>query len=152
MAEDKTFTQEEVNSLIKERLDRAEKKYTGYLSPEEAEQKSKGLADQIASLTSELERSKAGAADSAKTIAELQGKINKFENDALKVRVATAAGLSAELASRLTGTTEDELKADAEKLKTAVGGQVVVPLRNPEADAEDKNADLKSMLSNLRKK
>lgn len=56
---------------------------------------------------------------------ETELKTMKSERDAerlnaLRLRIATEAGLPVELAARMQGTTEDELKADAEKLKPFV--------------------------------
>lgn len=56
----------------------------------------------------EQEKTKREAAEAASQKAAL---------DALRVTVGTAYGLPVELAARLVGATEDELKADAEKLK-----------------------------------
>lgn len=151
----KTFTQDEVNNLIKERLDRAEKKYSGYLSPEDVEVKHQSLRDQIAALTAALDESKGKAEADAKSITELQSKITKFETDAMKIRIATEVGLPAELASRLNGTTEEEFKSDAEKLKTMFGSSYSIPMRNPEAggmDGDEKTQVLKEVLGNLRKR
>ena len=49
-------------------------------------------------------------------VAELNGKIKAFETAALKSRIAHEAGLPYDLAGRLTGDTEEAIKADAEKL------------------------------------
>lgn len=49
-------------------------------------------------------------------LAEANGKIKAFETAALKSRIAHEAGLPYDLAGRLTGDTEEAIKADAEKL------------------------------------
>jgi hypothetical protein len=53
---------------------------------------------------------------STSKMAELAGKLDAAEHDALRLRVAVGAGLPLDLAARLQGKTEDELKADAAKL------------------------------------
>lgn len=99
-------TQEAFDAAIKARLERntrtvtdeVTKKYEGYISPDEA-QKS---ADQIASLTKQVE--------------ELNGKVSAYETDSVKMKVALECGLPAQLAQRLTGENEEELKKDAQAL------------------------------------
>ena len=46
----------------------------------------------------------------------MNGKLKAFETAALKSRIAHEAGLPYDLAGRLTGDTEEAIKADAEKL------------------------------------
>jgi hypothetical protein len=52
--------------------------------------------------------------------AALEAKLAEQERAALRLKVGVAAGLPAALIERLQGTTEDELKADAETLKSLV--------------------------------
>jgi hypothetical protein len=49
-------------------------------------------------------------------VLEISKKLEATEQDALRVRVAVGAGLPLDLAARLQGKTEDELKADAAKI------------------------------------
>ncbi len=56
-------------------------------------------------------------------IAARDAEIAKRDHEALCLKVATAHGLSSELAARLTGQTEDELNADAALLKKSIDGQ-----------------------------
>jgi len=46
-----------------------------------------------------------------------EAQVRTAQLDALRITVGAAAGLPVELAARLVGTTEEELKADADKLK-----------------------------------
>lgn len=48
---------------------------------------------------------------------EAQAKLQAAEVGTMRLRVAQAAGIPLDLADRITGNTEDELKADAERLK-----------------------------------
>ena len=68
-----------------------------------------GLQSQIETLTTERDTH-------AATIAQLQGQIKGFENDALKRKVAAEKGIPLEFASRLTGENEADIKADADKM------------------------------------
>ena len=143
-------TQEELDAIIKARLERntksvteeVTKKYEGYLSPEE----SKKLNDQIAEYTKQSEENK-------NTLADLNKKIAKYENDSVKMRIAREAGLPIEMASRITGDDEEAMKKDAETLagymkpanhvprgKNPEGGE---PLDGVEKAFYEKNPDLK---------
>lgn len=110
-------TQEALDAIIKSRLERntksvtdsvkAEimKKYEGYISPDDA----KKSADEIASLTEKLKASET-------TIADLTAKISANEISSAKMKIALETGLPSALADRLTGSTEEELRKDAELL------------------------------------
>lgn len=75
--------------------------------------------------------------EDGKTIADLQAKVARYERDALKSRIAREAGLRPELAGRLTGETEKELRADAKALFDLVGrpAQPAAPLFSAEPAA-----------------
>ena len=106
-------TQEAFDAAIKARLERntksvteeVTKKFEGWISPDEA----KKSADHIASLTKEIEAGKA-------TIADLTAKNTAYEISSVKMRIAHETGLPYELAERLSGSTEDEIRKDAETL------------------------------------
>lgn len=82
----------------------------------------------------------------------LQGKVKGFETGALRQRIAREKGIPAEMADRLTGETEADIRKDAEtvaKLVRAIKGPA--PLFDHEKTETDAKSDgLKSMLSELR--
>lgn len=106
-------SQEEFDAAIKSRIERCKsstteevtKKFDGWVSPEEA----KKTTDQIEALTKANEESK-------KTISELTAKNSAYEAARKKTQIAQACGLPLELADRITGNDEEEMKKDAEKL------------------------------------
>lgn len=106
-------TQEAFDAAIKDRLDRQKKsvtdeikkQYEGWISPEDA----KKSADQIAALTGKL-------SDSENKIADLTAKNSAYEISSVKMKIAHETGLPYELAERLSGTTEEEIRKDAETL------------------------------------
>ena len=155
MSEFKTITtQEEFDSMVKDRLDRqakkvteeVEKRFKGYLSPDDAKKATADLEKQIADLTGKLNDSKA-AYD------KLDGEKKALDLARLKESAARDAGLPFELASRLSGETADDLKADAEALSKLVntGGGYVAPLFEPPAKtaASVSDAAYMSMLGEL---
>ena len=106
-------SQEAFDAAIKARLDRntrsvteeVTKKFEGWISPDEA----KKSADQIADLTGKLK-------DSETKIADLTAKNSAYEISSVKMKIAHETGLPYELADRISGATEEELKKDAEEL------------------------------------
>ena len=134
-------TQEDLDIIIGERLKRereaAEKKYAGF---EEAKEKAakydKLMADdlegQLKKLQDELSKEREKNAGHDQTVAALTQRAEKAEASVLKARVAHEAGLPYELANRLNGNTEEELKADAKSLSTYVRPITPPPLATTE--------------------
>lgn len=130
MAEDKTFTQEELDKIINERLDRAAKKHADEIAKKDAE------IDKLTKDFNEFKTKHASqdeeAAKSAKTIEELNAKIKSYENASVKRKVADELGLDSKALEFITGETEEEMKASAEKLK-ALTGVRTAPLASAES-------------------
>lgn len=143
-------TQEELDAIIKARLDRntktvtdeVKKGYEGYLSPDEA----KKLTDQVEALTKQL-------VERDGSIADLTAKNKQYETASVKARIAHEKGLPYELAERLSGETEQDIAADAEKLVQFVGSQKpAAPLYAPRGGtgaASGTDAALMAMLGEL---
>ena len=81
------------------------------------------------------------------TLGELQAKVKGFEVNTLKTRIANQAGLPLDFASKLSGETEDELKADADKFSPYFK-PAPLPLK-PTEQTNDKTSPYKNMLENL---
>lgn len=88
----------------------------------------------------------------AATIADLQAKVKSYETSDLKRRIAREKNIPPEMAERLSGETEQDIKADADTMAgilRAVKGPA--PLYNPEAPAPDANTvSMQGMLTELR--
>lgn len=81
----------------------------------------------------------------------LTGENAKLKAEALRRRVADETGLSPALAKRLTGETEEELKADAEELLKSVKPQRRTFMRNPDAnDKPSGDSAYKRLLAGLK--
>ena len=110
-------TQEELDAVIKDRLARntktvtaeVTKQYEGYISPDDAAKAKKGLEDEITKLKGQI-------TEKDTSIAELKAKNTEYETAAVKAKIAREYGIPAELADRLSGTNEEEYKADAQAL------------------------------------
>ena len=143
-------TQEELDTIIKDRLKRDReaqtKKYEGWVSPEDHKKA-------ITEINKAFDDYKAAHEGDAQTIADLKAKTQEYETASLKSRIAHEVGLSYEWISRIGGTDEKSIRADAESLKNLVGSQTTpapLPPRSTEtAPADAKAAALKSVLSGL---
>ena len=152
MSEFKTIeTQEDFDAAIKARLDRntktvtdeVKKSYEGYLSPDEV----KKLNEQIASLNSQL-------TEKETAITDLTAKNKAYETASVKARIAREKGLPYELAERLSGESEEDIAADADKLSQFVSaGKASAPLYTPAGNtgmsAKGADAAVMSLLDSL---
>ena len=104
-----------------------------------------GLQGQIDTLTNERDTH-------AATIAQLQGQIKGYENDALKRRIAAEKGIPLEFASRLTGENESDIKADADKMTGMLRAyKGAAPLAEPAPAGENTSrAHLRRLLGNMK--
>lgn len=147
-------TQEQFDAAISSRLQReretAAKRYEGWTSPEELQNIRSGYDTQLKGLQDEL---KAAKTTHAAELRDRDQTIARYETDSVKTRVAMELGLPYGMASRLTGGTEEEIRADAEALKGIMrSGSSAQPGRSTEPAAGGSNDTrdlLRSMVSNL---
>lgn len=138
-------TQEQLDNVIKDRLERernaVRKEFADYDSIK------KTLEDKTKSET-ELTR-KLG--EQEKKIEDLNSKLSKSETDSAKTRIAYELGLPIEMCSRLAGTSEEEIRKDAEMLCKFVRRSGAAPLYNPEgANSSKEETAYKTLLSGVR--
>ena len=155
-------TQEEFDEAIKERLTREREKYSKEIERLTSENKEKGET------ISQLQQTKTDLEGKNKDLTEKQNqheaelkerddKIKGYETDSAKKRIAREAGLPEEMAGRLSGETEEEMKKDAETLAPlfkVTEPQPNSPMGKTEPAGNDnkqdaKDAALKSMLQNM---
>lgn len=113
-------TQEEFDKAIKARLAQKDRelaeKYKGYLSPDEAEAMKADFKKQIEEANKSVKEANEKLSTFDKTVSELTQRAEKAETTVLKTKIANEKNLPIELADRLIGNTEEELKADADSL------------------------------------
>lgn len=144
-------TQEELDAIIGERIERAkssvrkeyDEKYSDYDS----------IKDQIGKYNSEKENYE-------KQIKELNDKVSSFDEisaqnkklqmDSLKVRVALENGLPYQMASRLNGDDEDSIIKDAKMMKQYMPGKKLQPLKDTEGNINEKDEKFKKLLRGLK--
>ena len=152
MAFEPIETQEAFDAAIKSRIERntktvteeVTKKYEGYISPEDASKQTAELNKQIKDLTAKL-----GERDSS--IADLTAKNKAYETASVKTRVAREYNIPYELADRLSGDTEDDIKKDAEKLSAFVGRKKTAPLFDLDSGSGKDDSAYKNLLKSIRK-
>lgn len=105
---------------------------------------------QLGELKTQLDESTKGKADFDKTIAELTGKVSTYELSSLKARIAHEVGLPYDLANRLTGADEKELRSDAESLSKLIPSKPSAPPLKSTEPATGKDDPYKSLLSGLK--
>lgn len=100
-------------------------------------------------------QSQAGLVDGLKKqVTDLTAQVSALQSEALQRRIAHEEGLPYELAGRLTGKDEKEMRADAQALAKFIARkpQKAQPMRDPEPEPTNtKNAALKELLGKLRK-
>lgn len=154
MAEFKPInTQEEFDAAIKDRIarntksvtDEITKKFEGWISPQDSAAKIKEVSDQLEALTKQ-------AAEKDKSIADLTAENKSVKLTALKNKIAHEKGIPYELASRLSGETEEEIGKDADMLSKIVAPTKsnTAPLGNVEPEpAKGSEAALMSVLNEI---
>ena len=131
-------TQEAFDAAIKDRLARQENKIRGeYADYDELKKKSTSWKEEKGKYEESIAAGKKSIEELNQKLSEANGKIAQYELDALKIKVATEAGIPARLCSYLKGTSEDELKKSAEELGKFTKGGQVAPLADPEGDEKN---------------
>lgn len=143
-------TQEQLDSIIKERLKRdresTAKKYEGWISPEDHQ-------NALNDANKALDDYKKAHEGDEQLIADLTAKNKAYETASLKSRIAHEVGLSYEWISRIGGEDEASIRADAESLKKLVGTQnTVIPTKNTESSQSGgENSPYKTLLEGIKK-
>lgn len=118
-------TQEELDKIIKKRLEQKEREVAGiykdYLSPEDVQSMKDDYEKQIQDANKLVEDAKAKLQTFDETVSKLTKRAEAAEVSNLKTKVAIDNNVPIKLASRLVGTTEEELKADAQLLLEGLG-------------------------------
>ena len=137
-------TQEQFDKMIASRLERAENKIRAEYSDYEA------IKEANAKLTADFEALKAENDGSKATIAELNTKISGLEASQLRTRIGLEHNIPLEMISRLAGTTEEEIKADAESMaKFVTSNTHTAPLFNNDPSGDTEKAAYKNLLGGL---
>jgi hypothetical protein len=152
-------TQEDFDKAIQKRLARAEReaaeKFQEYLAPDQVEKLKKEYEEKLKKAEEDLNAAKEKMASHDQIVADLTTRATTAEDKLLKGRIANDAGIPYELAGRLVGNNEEELKKDAEQLASYLAPKSAPPLKTSETFGgatgaqANINADMASMLSQI---
>lgn len=118
---------------------------------EELKKEKAALEKKVSDLEGTLTATNEKYADVDTTLAEKDKLLKNYETTNLKFKIANQAGIPLDLAERLSGETEDEIKADAEKLSEFVNKKPTLPLKSYEEPTEDDSTlALKQTLNELK--
>jgi hypothetical protein len=143
-------TREQFEEAVKDRLEQeretVRREFSGYLSPEAVEEKYKEY------LSPEAVEEKYKGYLSPEDAANKDAAIAKYEKESKRVKVAMENGIPYELAGKLSGETEDEMKKDAEAFSKFLKGKTTYPNFTRDTDNKDDSIReaTKKMLNNLK--
>lgn len=147
-------TQEELDSIISERLKREREKLTKQFADyDELKTKNVDLEKELTELKKSLESSASNKTELEKQIEELTGKVKAHDLSSLKIKYALENGIPYNLAGRISGDDEESIKADAKSLSDFFKSQTPPPpLKTGEPRGDGKDASYKNLLKNLESK
>lgn len=143
-------TQEDFNKAIEKRLDRERntirKEYEGFLSPEDAQKKYEGY------LSPEQVQERYKDYLSPEESAKKDATIKSYELKSKRVEIALSQGIPYELAGKISGETEEEMKKDAETFAGFIKSGNRYPNFNADPVNKESREDvaLKEMLNDLK--
>src|SRR5699024_2143952 len=105
----------------------------------------RSLEDQL----NQLQDTLASKDDELKSIDDLKNQIESYKLKDIKTNIAVQAGIPLELASRLSGETEEEIKADAEKVAGFVNKKQPLPMKPTEPNVDNETREMEQMLEQL---
>lgn len=150
MAFEAITTQEQFDEAIGERLKReretVREEFEGFLSPEDVKEKYEGF------LSPEDVQEKYKEYLTPEQAAEKDKLIKKYETKSKKVEIAMSEGIPYELAGKIVGDTEEDMRKDAKTLAGFLKKGNPYPGYVPEPDdgKKTKEAAMKKMLNSLK--
>ena len=145
-------TQEQLDEVIKERIERAKKSVAeGYADYEDLKKAKSGLEKQVADLTEQAKKKDEQDKENEQILADLKAQVHEYEMSSAKTKIALEEGLPFELANKLTGEDEDAIRADAQNMAKFVQQKQTAPIGSPEpaSDADPKTAAWMSLSKEL---
>lgn len=130
-------TQEEFDKAIADRIKRAQEKALEsakeeYGDYDEIKSKNSEYKAQIEKLTGEMKEQTEKYAGTDKEIADLKEKVQSYETASVKTKIAHEEGLPYELAAKLTGETEEDIRKDAKEMAKFIKTNEAAPMASSE--------------------
>lgn len=143
-------TQEQLDAIIKSRLDREKAKYSDY---DTLAEKIKNLETENTNLKQAITEKETSESMNLTRITDLEKDVTSWKQKSLKQQIAMKNGLPFDLADRLQGDTEESLNEDAERLASLVSVKnYTQPLADKEPAFKEKGVDSawRDVVKNLR--
>ncbi|MEZ7748791.1 hypothetical protein O3777_03510 [Gemella sanguinis] len=143
-------TQEQLDAIIKSRLDREKAKYSDY---DTLAEKIKNLETENTNLKQTITEKETSESMNLTRITDLEKDVTSWKQKSLKQQIAMKNGLPFDLADRLQGDTEESLNEDAERLASLVSVKnYTQPLADKEPAFKEKGVDSawRDVVKNLR--
>lgn len=143
-------TQEQLDAIIKSRLDREKAKYSDY---DTLAEKIKKLETENTNLKQTITEKETSESTTASKIADLEKDVTTWKQKSLKQQIAMKNGLPFDLADRLQGDSEESLNEDAERLASLVKVKnYTQPLADKEPNIKTNSVDdaWRDVVKNLR--
>lgn len=116
-------TQEQLDKIIKDRIQRAEQKAAEkYADYDTLKTQNTEYAEQISQLQTQLQAQSEKIQAFETSTADLTSKVQQYETASVKTKVALEMGLPYQMASRLNGDDEQAIRADAQAMVNLIGG------------------------------
>lgn len=145
-------TQEDFEKAIQKRIARAERvkaeEFKDFLSPEDVEKLKATYEKKIKDIEDELKTAGEKIAGHDQIVSDLTTRATTAESTLMKNRIAHESGVPYELAGRLVGNNEEELKKDAEQLASFLTPKSAPPLRSTESPLNN-DGGMAAMLSQI---
>jgi hypothetical protein len=145
-------TQEDFDKAIQKRLAQKDKelaeRYKDFLSPDAVIELRSEYDKQLQEMNDKLAKANEKLAGHDQIVADLTTRANTAESDLLKSRVAHESGVPFELAGRLVGSNEEELKADAERFASFLAPKAAPPLRTNDPTSNS-NGSMAAMVGQI---
>lgn len=141
-------TQEQLDSILKGRLEREQKKHSEATAGLQSEIET--LKSTNAELSAKISAYDEKYAGYDENIANLQNQIKAYESDSVKTRICKEIGLPYEFKDRLRGETEEDIKKDAEDLIKIIPRNEAPKKQTEVIQTEDEGRSaFRDMLKNL---
>ena len=128
-------TQAEFDAAIADRLSRQEKsiaaRFEGAMPAADVESMKNGYEKTIADLNEQIRQANSAKEASDQQLTDALSKIKGYETDSVKTRIALEVGIPYQMASRLAGETEEDIRKDAVSIR-----EMMKPAAAPLANAE----------------
>lgn len=141
-------TQEELDAIIKDRIERVKEKYADY---DQLKSRNEELTAENSALQTTVSETSEKVKGFDQEKADMMAKISGFETSKLRTQIALKHGLPIDLADRLQGNDEEAITKDAERLSGFMKPMnPTPPLANPEGNPGDgKDSAYRTFVENL---